>query len=316
MSAKAKRQVRGKTHQQRAAQKELRRRARRSALLRPGAAGAAAAVALSMTGVGAAEAADQPGGVEPRNRVVRHPGATGCAPEGASARGAPDRRRGVTRSTVRAVSSTCGVPTALPRTGSALGGVLFFAGGDGANGTELWKSDGTAGGTVLVKDIRPGSNGSSPRNLTVVGGTAVLHRRRRHERHASCGSPTAPPPGTVLVKAIDPGRRLLRRAQEPHRGRRHPLLHRQRRHERPRAVEVRRHRCRAPCWSRSSTPAPPAVTTPPVPRNLTAWNRCSLLHRQRRRQRPRAVEVRRHRGRDRAGQGHPVRRRTAAAPTI
>ena len=38
-------------------------------------------------------------------------------------------------------------------------------------GSELWKSDGTAAGTVLVKDINPGSAWSYPDNLTNVNGT-------------------------------------------------------------------------------------------------------------------------------------------------
>jgi len=38
------------------------------------------------------------------------------------------------------------------------------------NGTELWKSDGTESGTVLVKDIRSGSATSFPRYLTNVNG--------------------------------------------------------------------------------------------------------------------------------------------------
>uniref|UniRef100_UPI00056C1DDD hypothetical protein n=1 Tax=Microcystis aeruginosa TaxID=1126 RepID=UPI00056C1DDD len=36
---------------------------------------------------------------------------------------------------------------------------------------ELWKSDGTAAGTVLVKDINPGSSSSYPGSLTAVGNT-------------------------------------------------------------------------------------------------------------------------------------------------
>src|SRR5262249_30175752 len=51
-------------------------------------------------------------------------------------------------------------------------GTLFFTADDsGATGRELWKSDGTAAGTVLVKDIRPGGSHSTPQFLTNVNGT-------------------------------------------------------------------------------------------------------------------------------------------------
>ena len=50
-------------------------------------------------------------------------------------------------------------------------GTLFFTATDGLKGTELWKSDGTEAGTVLVKDIRLGSAGSDPSNLINVNGT-------------------------------------------------------------------------------------------------------------------------------------------------
>jgi ELWxxDGT repeat protein len=50
-------------------------------------------------------------------------------------------------------------------------GTLFFSAWDGINGTELWKSDGTAAGTVMVKDLLPGIYGSDPRYLTNVNGT-------------------------------------------------------------------------------------------------------------------------------------------------
>jgi len=51
------------------------------------------------------------------------------------------------------------------------GGLLFFTADDGLAGTELWRSDGTTAGTVLVEDIGPYPTESRPEFLTVVGGT-------------------------------------------------------------------------------------------------------------------------------------------------
>ena len=42
-----------------------------------------------------------------------------------------------------------------------MNGTLFFTADDGVNGQELWKSDGTAAGTTLVKDIYPGHTAST-----------------------------------------------------------------------------------------------------------------------------------------------------------
>ncbi|WP_175517652.1 ELWxxDGT repeat protein [Planctomicrobium piriforme] len=52
-----------------------------------------------------------------------------------------------------------------------VGNTVFFAANDGVNGTELWKSDGTAAGTVLVKDIYAGIGSSFPQKLANVNGT-------------------------------------------------------------------------------------------------------------------------------------------------
>ena len=50
-------------------------------------------------------------------------------------------------------------------------GTLFFAFSDPCLGQELWRSDGTAAGTRMVKNIDPGGGGLGPRDLTSVGGT-------------------------------------------------------------------------------------------------------------------------------------------------
>ena len=46
---------------------------------------------------------------------------------------------------------------ANPHLLEVVGDYLFFGANDGENGTELWKSDGTAEGTSMVKDIWPGA---------------------------------------------------------------------------------------------------------------------------------------------------------------
>ncbi len=45
---------------------------------------------------------------------------------------------------------------------------LFFVANDGVKGKEVWRSDGTAAGTVRVTDINPGSGDADPKYLTVL----------------------------------------------------------------------------------------------------------------------------------------------------
>jgi ELWxxDGT repeat protein len=53
-------------------------------------------------------------------------------------------------------------------------GTLFFEADDGIHGHELWRSDGTGGGTTLVADINPGSGDSYPGPLTNLNGTLLF----------------------------------------------------------------------------------------------------------------------------------------------
>jgi ELWxxDGT repeat protein len=83
-------------------------------------------------------------------------------------------------------------------------GTLFFRANDGTNGNELWKSDGTSGGTTLVKDIHSGISGSDARSLTNVNGTLFFQANdgtNGIELWKSDGT-TA---GTTLVKDIRSG---------------------------------------------------------------------------------------------------------------
>jgi ELWxxDGT repeat protein len=83
-------------------------------------------------------------------------------------------------------------------------GTLFFRANDGTKGRELWKSNGTSTGTVLVRDIRPGAASSYPRELTNVNGTLFFEANdgtSGYELWKSDGTST----GTVLVKDIQTG---------------------------------------------------------------------------------------------------------------
>ncbi|NMO13578.1 hypothetical protein HPC49_00395 [Pyxidicoccus fallax] len=56
------------------------------------------------------------------------------------------------------------------------GAQLFFTVGEPLYGHELWVSDGSAGGTRLVKDITPGAGSSAPKYLNALGSTLVFFR--------------------------------------------------------------------------------------------------------------------------------------------
>ncbi len=84
-----------------------------------------------------------------------------------------------------------------------LNGVAYFAANTSVSGLELWRSDGTSEGTFLVKDIHPGSPGSTPTSLTVVGNLLYFSAgdaTTREELWRSDGTPE----GTFLVKDIHP----------------------------------------------------------------------------------------------------------------
>lgn len=88
----------------------------------------------------------------------------------------------------------------------AMGGRLYFSatGQDGSTGEELWRSDGSRKGTVRVKDLRPGAEGSSPSGLAVLGRRLYFSADDgAHGRELWVSDGTAP--GTLLFEDLVPG---------------------------------------------------------------------------------------------------------------
>ena len=164
------------------------------------------------------------------------------------------RRRHRRWSRTSTPAATAGVPCSL----TAVGGTLFFTADDGSHGYELWKSDGTAAGTVLVKDINPGTSGSDPDDLTAVGGTLFFTRERRHQRQRAV-EVRRHRRRHLLVKDINPGG-YGGSPRQPDGGGRHAVLHGRRRQQRPASCGSPTAPPPAPCWSRTSTPATPTAT--------------------------------------------------------
>ena len=50
-----------------------------------------------------------------------------------------------------------------------VGDAVFFSADDGASGYEIWKSDGTISGPILVDDISGDSDNSAPKTMLLVG---------------------------------------------------------------------------------------------------------------------------------------------------
>ena len=81
---------------------------------------------------------------------------------------------------------------------------VYFIADNGELGTELWRTDGTTGGTVLVKDINPGSASSIPYGFTELNGK-VYFAADDGVHGIELWQTDGTEAGTVMVKDIAPG---------------------------------------------------------------------------------------------------------------
>lgn len=91
----------------------------------------------------------------------------------------------------------------------SIGSTAFFAASTPANGVELWKSDGTTAGTVMVKDLIGGPTDSFPNDLTNVNGVlyfSAINPIGERDLWKSDGTEA----GTVIVASgVIPGELLI-----------------------------------------------------------------------------------------------------------
>jgi ELWxxDGT repeat protein len=90
-----------------------------------------------------------------------------------------------------------------------LDGILIFAANDGEHGRELWRSDGTDEGTMLVKDIDPGTAGDSANSgsphLFYRVGDGILFYATDEDHGCELWRSDGSEGGTYLVQDINSG---------------------------------------------------------------------------------------------------------------
>ena len=97
-----------------------------------------------------------------------------------------------------------GMSTATDPEFTLLNNEIFFVAEDGTTGDELWKTNGTSAGTMLVANIANGNNYSLPEQLVVMKGVLYFRAQtpaKGYELYRSDGT-TA---GTQMVKEINVG---------------------------------------------------------------------------------------------------------------
>lgn len=94
-------------------------------------------------------------------------------------------------------------PNGYPKSFTVLNNNLYFNASVGINGFELWKSDGTEAGTVMVKDIIAGASSSSPSYLAAFD-NAIYFQAYDPVIDEELWKSDGTEAGTVLVEDLEP----------------------------------------------------------------------------------------------------------------
>jgi len=114
---------------------------------------------------------------------------------------------GTAEGTVLVKDVNPGSSSSNPTELTEVSGTLYFRADDGlpgANHRELWKSDGTQAGTVMVRDINPGPGESYPANLIRLR-EILLFAANDGVHGTEIWKSNGTEAGTVMVKDINPG---------------------------------------------------------------------------------------------------------------
>jgi ELWxxDGT repeat protein len=87
----------------------------------------------------------------------------------------------------------------LPTSFAVAKGVAYFVADDGISGSEVWASDGSAGGTHLLADLAPGSASLTVRQLSIIGDRLLITTGPTDGQLWSSDGTAA---GTTLVKSV------------------------------------------------------------------------------------------------------------------